>query len=55
MSVKQFGHFLSLQQQLAGLRRGTRRTTKAPARVNRRSDTAVLAAKDWLAAAGRNR
>jgi hypothetical protein len=55
MSAKQFEHFMNLQQQLATMRRGTRRSAKTPARANRGSTSAVLAAKDWLAANGRGR
>jgi hypothetical protein len=55
MSAKQFGHFLSLQQQLAGMRRSLRRPAKAASRGNRSSAVAVAEAKDWLAGAARGR
>jgi hypothetical protein len=55
MSAKQFGHFLSLQQQLAGMRRSLRRPVKAASRSNRSSTVAVAEAKDWLAGAARGR
>jgi hypothetical protein len=55
MSAKQFGHFLSLQQQLAGMRRSGRRPAKIASRANRASASTVAEAKDWLAAAARGR
>ena len=55
MSAKQFGHFLSLQQQLAGMRRSVRRPVKVAARGQRSSASAVAEAKDWLAGAARSR
>jgi hypothetical protein len=52
MSAKQFQHYMSLQQQLAGFRRGTRPAAKAR---TPRVSAAVTEAKDWLAAAAKRR
>lgn len=52
MSAKQFQHFMQFHQQLAGLRRA-KRAAKAAARQT--SSPAVVAAKEWLAGAVRQR
>jgi hypothetical protein len=55
MIAKQFEHFLNLQQGLAGLNRSARRTGKPAPKPNRRTESAVAAAKNWLTKAARIR
>jgi hypothetical protein len=55
MSAKQFGHFLSLQQQLAAMHRAARRPARIVSRPRRTSSMTVAEAKDWLAGGRRGR
>jgi hypothetical protein len=53
MSVRQFDHYLKLQQQLAQFRR-SRRAAMAD-RTSRVTASGVVQAKDWLESAVRSR
>ena len=55
MSAKQFQHFMSLQQQLAGFRRTARPAAASAAKTKSPRVAAVAEAKDWLAAAAKRR